>query len=185
MQLADREQFVAQLAELCAGFNVPVTDARSEAYWRGLQRMELPMFARCVEYAIGQSGPEKFPTTGALWGIYRNLRRWRPPAAAAREEEAPKVDDFTAFANRRLIKFLMARGAVADVSIAAMVAVKNRLAESYREIDQSERVTEQDFARSLEVEFARLWLERTPEEIAADRIRICRERNWRMPEDGA
>lgn len=74
MQLSDRTDFEAQLASLCAGFNVPMGD-RAEAYWRGLAKMELRTFARVVEHCLGEDGPEKIPTTKQCWLHSKSLRK--------------------------------------------------------------------------------------------------------------
>ena len=73
MHTADREEFDKQLNALCAGYDKPVGD-RGDAYWRGLAKMDLPTFARVVEFALGEGGPEKIPTTGQCWQISKQLR---------------------------------------------------------------------------------------------------------------
>ena len=73
MHTADREEFDKQLHALCAGYDKPVGD-RGDAYWRGLAKMDLPTFARVVEFALGEGGPEKIPTTGQCWQISKQLR---------------------------------------------------------------------------------------------------------------
>jgi hypothetical protein len=78
MQSTDRDEFKAQLSILCAGFNVPLGD-REEAYWKGCAKMSLIEFARCVEFALGESGPEKIPTTNQLWHM-RTLMKARSAA---------------------------------------------------------------------------------------------------------
>lgn len=84
MLTADRKEFDDHLASLCAGFNVPV-GLRSEAYWLGLQKMELPTFVRVVQYALGEDGPEKIPTVSQCWAISKKLRavRYVPPQEPA------------------------------------------------------------------------------------------------------
>lgn len=73
MNSGDRHEFDTQMSLLCAGFNVPIGD-RSEAYWKGVIRMSLMEFTRCVEHALGEDGPEKIPTCSQLWGIRKQLR---------------------------------------------------------------------------------------------------------------
>ena len=73
MRSEDREQFDAQVATLCAAYNVPLGD-RPAAMWQAFEKISLSEFARMVEYAMGESGPEKFPTVKQLWNIRRDLR---------------------------------------------------------------------------------------------------------------
>ena len=74
MLATDRTDFDAQLAALCAGFNVPMGD-RPTAYWAGLAKMELATFARVVAHSLGEDGPEKIPTTRQCWMISKQLRK--------------------------------------------------------------------------------------------------------------
>jgi hypothetical protein len=74
MLSTDREEFDAQVAILCAGSNVPVGD-RAEAYWKGCGKMTLIEFARVVEFALSESGPDKIPTTKQCWMIRNELKR--------------------------------------------------------------------------------------------------------------
>ena len=97
MQLADRAQFDSQLGALCAGFNVPVTELRSEAYWRGLERMQLSQFARVVSHALGEDGPERIPTASQCWVIWKQIRHRRPQATAQTEPAEPQCDHFHGF----------------------------------------------------------------------------------------
>ena len=74
-----------------------------------------------------------------------------------RHPEAP--DNYTAFANRRLLAFLMKRGDVSERALPELVAAKNRIAAGYRQIETEERVTPEEFAGSLTREFERVLLE--------------------------
>jgi len=82
MLSTDREEFGVQLRLLCAGLNVPLGD-REEAYWKGLSKMSLLEFARVVEFALGETGPDKIPTTKQCWQIRNDLRRVPPPQQKA------------------------------------------------------------------------------------------------------
>lgn len=106
MQPAERQEFDVLMAHLCAGFNVPVGD-RGEAYWRGLEKMPLPTFARVVDRALGPDGPEKIPTSGQCWSISRLLRA-RPTAF---EHDKPvdqhsDIDPWLRTANAKLFDYL-------------------------------------------------------------------------------
>ena len=85
MYSGDREEFERQLRSLCAGYDKPVGD-RVDAYWRGLEKMDLATFARIVEHCLAEGGPDKMPTTGQCWQISRKLRAPRPVF----EHEKPK-----------------------------------------------------------------------------------------------
>jgi hypothetical protein len=74
VQTADRGEFEQRAKVLFAGFNVPASPERVEAYWNGLQRMSLPDFAKSVQHALGENGPEKIPTVNGLWGIRKRLQ---------------------------------------------------------------------------------------------------------------
>ena len=87
MLIEDAEEFERQLRRLCAGFEVPLTQLRKEAYDTGMAKMSIGQFARCVEYALGEHGPDKFPTTNKIWTIHRRLRA--PAQASAQPEQLP------------------------------------------------------------------------------------------------
>lgn len=109
MESGDRTEFDAQLAILCAGYDKPVGD-RGEAYWKGLHRMGLIEFARCVEHAVSEQGPEKFPTTHAIWDIARALKsRGRATSTAVAVPEDPR-DHLLFYANRMFLRHMITRG---------------------------------------------------------------------------
>ena len=90
MLSTDRKEFDAQMEILCGAYDKPLW-ARAEAYWKGLAKMSIIDFARCVEYAVGQNGPEKVPTTHDMWTIWRKLRAERPRAPAPKAAEPTEV----------------------------------------------------------------------------------------------
>jgi hypothetical protein len=168
----DQKEFDALLAQLCAGYNVPATDERKQAYWTGLQKLHIAAFQRVVEYALGEHAPEKFPTTRAIWDLHKILRRQAPPAATE-ATPAPDVTPFAAFANRRLLAFLKTSGAASDASLKEMIAAKVRLTDQAREILLETPISAEDFAKQLRNEWARLWIRRPWGEIEADRRKLC------------
>ncbi len=173
---AERVEFNAQMAVLCAGFNVPPTAERLEAYWVGLSKMQMPAVVRVVDYALGQDGPEKIPNAPALWMIYRKLKSTARPAPSAGDMQGPVVDAYTAFANRALMVFLQQRGAADPAVLPRLVDEKNRIAGDFRIIAAEEEVTPEEFRERLFAAFARVHREIPPHQIEADRERICRER---------
>lgn len=105
MQSSDREHFLIQLARLCAGFDIPVTKAREDAYWSGLAAMSLAQFARCIDFAVGPHyDDEKFPTTGRLWKIHRSFRS--APQHAIIEQPIDSRDHLEYYANRLLLRHM-------------------------------------------------------------------------------
>jgi hypothetical protein len=113
MLSTDREQFEAQLAALCAGYNVPSTKDRQEAYWTGLAKMSLLQFVRCVEYALGQDGPDKFPTTGMLWKLHKAAKNQTQTVKNAPQIE--EKDHLLFFANRMFMRHIVNRGGVGSI----------------------------------------------------------------------
>jgi hypothetical protein len=172
--LAEREQFDHHLGALCAGFNVPFTDHRREGYWVGLNRMELSAFIRVVNHALSDQGPEKFPTVRDVWGLHKVLQRKRYDPQPTRDEPAKDVDDYTAFANRRLLKYLMETGAVTDAALTEILRAKARLVADARAIEEGgDQFSEEEFAAELRRVWAGLHVPRTPEEILRDRQKFC------------
>lgn len=107
MNSLDRPEFDKHLAILCAGMDVPTTEERKEAYWRGLQHMPLGVFVRTVDFVLAKEAWSKIPKPGQLWDISKRMR-----AAAA---PPPPVDDgfrgdaWDAAANRYLLGYLATR----------------------------------------------------------------------------
>jgi hypothetical protein len=149
VQLADRADFVAQLKALCAGFNVPFTPEREEAYWRGLERMQVSQFARVVTHALGEQGPERIPTVREVWALQRVMRRRQVESRPLMGEAQPPADNYTAFANRRLLAYLVKHGPVGDLTLKRLVETKERVAGQFRLIETEEKITEQEFRDSL------------------------------------
>jgi hypothetical protein len=69
-----RTEFNDLLAKLYGGFNMPISDSRTEAYWAGLSKMSLGNFASAVEYALGEHGPDRIPSSSAIWKISNTIR---------------------------------------------------------------------------------------------------------------
>lgn len=109
MVLAERDEFDRRMQLLVAGFNVPPLDHRADAYFLGLAKMSLPKFASCVEYALSEDGPDKFPSVAGLWLIYRKLRTVGAPIAPSAPVHVGP-DNLLFFANRMMFRHMMARG---------------------------------------------------------------------------
>lgn len=144
----ERKDFEAQLAVLFGGFPQFLTEPRIEAYWRGLQKMPLSTFVRCVDHSLGEQGGDKLPTVNAVWQTSKVLRGQRQQLQ--KREEKNNCDDFTAFANRRLYEYLRLCGGVDEALLPKLVAEKNRLARQFLEVDSEERVDEKEFRTALQ-----------------------------------
>jgi hypothetical protein len=108
MQSSDRTEFEESLAMLCAAYNVPKTEARSAAYWLGLEKMSLLQFVRCIEYQLGENGNFKMPTISDIWQIPKKLRAGGAVISQAQEAEK-SPDHLHYFANRLLLTHVFSR----------------------------------------------------------------------------
>ena len=116
MQTGDREEFEEQLTKLCAGYNLPVTVHRKEAYFTGLGKMSLAQFARCVDFAVSEEGPEDFPTTRGVWKIHRDLRG-RGASAPSKPQRPPEDqrDHLVFYANRMFLRHVVTSGGLGSI----------------------------------------------------------------------
>ena len=108
MQASDREDFLRELGKLCAGFGVPLTKGREEAFWVGLTRMSILQFRKCVEHALGPDyDGDEFPKTGQIWRIYKGtaISPNRPDVKLLPADQ----DHLAYFANRLLFTHLSHR----------------------------------------------------------------------------
>lgn len=150
MQLSDRERFDALLEKLVAGFNVPMSDARSDAYWDGLKLMPLSQFARCVETALGEHGPERLPSVPGIWALRKRLTTPLPAAVT------PQRDTITYFANRLLIRHIIARGGLGLIEVPKVLDIKQQMIEFYSELirDEDPNATPAEFVKHWVKELA-------------------------------
>ena len=111
MQSQDRDRFESLIEKLYGGYNMPLSKARTEAYWDGLAKMPLSQFARCIEHCLGEGGPERIPTVSGIWAIRKKLTE------RAELPKAPKrtPDRLEYFANRLLWWHQRARGGLGSV----------------------------------------------------------------------
>lgn len=130
MHSTERKQFEDELAVLFGGFPQFLTPPRIEAYWRGLAKMSLPVFTRCVNEALSEKGSEKLPTVNTLWQISRTLR-----AAPSSQPQAQtrQYDKYHLLGQRWLFAFLLQRKGVDDATLQKLIAMKNRVIEQFRE----------------------------------------------------
>jgi hypothetical protein len=137
MLSTEREIFDEHLEVLFGGFTGFLTDPRREAYWRGLQKMPLSVFVRCVDQVLGETGQEKLPTVNTLWQVSRNLR-----AASANDRpsvlRSEPLDIVHAYGNRALLWWLRKHGSVSASSLQKIIAAKKQTCDAYALITQEE-----------------------------------------------
>lgn len=175
MQPTDRPEFDTHIGLLCSGFNVPATPERLEAYWRGLAKMPLSALARCVEYALGEHGPDRIPTAPAMWGIYRATKTERPDARQGQHAPKPAAfDSIHSYGQRMLLAFLMApnRASPSDSSLQRMTRGKNRIIDQFRQIEREDLVQSSEIGDALEREFLKLYEPMPEHERTAARERF-------------
>jgi hypothetical protein len=117
--------------------------------------MQLGQFARVVEFALSERGPERIPTVPQCWTLAKQLRA-AAPRATPREEPPPTYDSLHCFAQRCLLRWLRENGPVADGTLAALVAEKNRLLDQFRIIAAEEELSADDVRPAMFKAFARL-----------------------------
>lgn len=167
MQSSERTEFEEQLGILCAGFNVPVTPHRREAYWKGLAKMSLAQFARCVDHAVSDDWADaEVPTTKQIWGMHRSFRM-RPAGVIAtqdHEREDPR-DHLLFYANRMFLRHLVTRGGLGSTG---------RFVPAYGMVDckpSPELIVARKFVRDLVDWWCGPIAEGDPDAIQADFIR--------------
>lgn len=170
MQHADWDDFASEMAQLCEAYDRKKTPELLDAYWTALARMQLGTFRSAALFArekSGLDGFEKFPKPGRFWSLRDEaLRAQRAVEAAPAQASLLAIDDFTAFANRRMLAYLNHHGAASGESLPAMIAEKNRLAAAYREIDREETVGEQEYADALRQAWDRVFVAAGAKEAA-------------------
>lgn len=107
MNSTDRTEFDSQLAVLCAGMDVPCTQERKEAYWKGLQQMSLSIFVRTVDFILAKETWARIPKPGQVWEVSRRMRAAGPPPPP--KDDGFRGDDWDAIANRYLLGYLTKR----------------------------------------------------------------------------
>lgn len=112
MQTSEREEFEEYLGILCAGYNVPMTQHRKSAYFSGLAKMSLVQWVRCVEFAVGEEGPEELPTPKGIWRLHRAFRR---SPAGSNVPQIVEQDHLLFFANRMFFRHCMNRGGLGSI----------------------------------------------------------------------
>lgn len=132
MLSTEREEFDKQLEVLFGGYPTFVTAPRKEAYWRGLQKMQLSMFVRCVDAALQDQSEEgkKLPTVNRVWELSRTLKARQAMPQRTQETQA-SYDDYHQLGQRWLLAFLIRNDIELD-KLPKLVAAKNRIVTEFR-----------------------------------------------------
>lgn len=92
VQESDGKNFERALQRLCAAFDVPMTDARREAYWRSFRKLSLLEFTGLVDMALVESTYASMPTVGALWELHRR-NSGPPPEPTTTGKSGPNIQE--------------------------------------------------------------------------------------------
>ena len=106
MKPADRSDFKSHLKVLCAAMDVPCTDEREEAFWRGLQEMHLAVFIRTVDFMLAEEEWTKMPKPAQIWAASKRMRSAGPTKSV---DDGWRGDDWDIAANRHLLAYLLGR----------------------------------------------------------------------------
>lgn len=128
---AERPDFEAQLAILFGGHPTFLTPPRIDAYWRGLQKMPLSVFVRCVDESLGPDGDEKLPTVNRIWQISRAMKA-RGARPSPHVEEQQFGDDYHVLGQRWLLAFLLKCQGVPPEKMPKLVTAKNSIVDQFR-----------------------------------------------------
>ncbi len=156
MRSEDLEEFKRQAGVMVAGFPgyvVTDRDALLEALWRGLQRMDLLVFARVVDYAVSgeaQIQPKMKLTAAIVWEMSRKLRSRAPIT----EPPVKSGDRFAVITTKFLWLFMYKKGPFAPAVLQALLDAKRKLIDDYRLIAAEEEITDTEFGEQCYRKFA-------------------------------
>lgn len=91
MELGERKAFDAILGEVFAAIDKPLGEAKTEAFWKGLQKMSILDMARIRDDFLKQletSEPPKTLSVSDFWSMKRKLRAKGPVNATPANFEA-------------------------------------------------------------------------------------------------
>lgn len=112
----ERPEFEAKLAVLFAGIDKPLGEAQREAFWRGLQRMSLVEFNRCVDLMLREleesDGAPRHFSVGQVWQAKHRLRAPAPQYLHQLKLGEWDGDNWDVRANVRLLQHITRRLAV-------------------------------------------------------------------------
>lgn len=174
MHSAERQAFEGQLAVLFGAFpSAMLTEPRIEAYWRGLEKMAMATFTRCVDRLIGDQGDDKLPSVNRIWHVSRELRSQAMPAPAP----AATIEEFGAihaYGNRAMLNYLMRKGAASYASLDAMLREKKRLCDAYKQITVEEPEASLELRDKLFEAWDAAFEHMPPDQLQSEREFYCR-----------
>lgn len=158
MHSSDRPDFEARIGELFAGFpgSGIQTRERTEAYWKGLQKLGLVELGRLIDYALGEHGPDRLPSVPQLWRMRADMRRAPREGLPSKKPLSPDHLEF--FANRLVWHHVRTRGGLGSApqrpsdELEQVLALRRDLVAEFREY-----VLEGDDL-ATPAEFCRRWL---------------------------
>jgi hypothetical protein len=111
MLTTDRSDYDKLFDTWCVGLGAIPTEARREAYWKGLSKMSVIQFSRVVDHCLSEDGPEKIPTVPGVWKLWRSIaaaartRSMPPPQPPEEQSEGLKLVNgmFLQYINRRRV----------------------------------------------------------------------------------
>jgi hypothetical protein len=132
MLSTEREDFDKQLEVLFGGYPTFMTAPRKEAYWRGLQKMPLSVFIRCVDMALQDQSEEgkKLPTVNRVWELSRQLKARAQPVQ--QPQDVVRFDDYHLLGQRWLFGYLLKNGGIEPAKLPKLIAAKNRIVDQFR-----------------------------------------------------
>lgn len=169
MLSTERGAFAKLIEVLCAGYNVPATEARLDAYWRGCNRMHLAAFERTVDFILGPDGDaEDLPTPRQIHIQHRRmLAAQRSASEPTHKLDGPELDKFDRYAGQVLFSVLCSLtsqhgSGASDASLAEMVHVKHRFAAGYREMCIAEPDACEEMRDAMKAALTRQFVPREP-----------------------
>jgi hypothetical protein len=154
MYANQRTEFNNLIEVLFGAFNMPLSDARKDAYWQGLAKMSLGQFSSVVDYSVGQNGPEKIPSAPGLWKILSSIRSSTTESTLQRSPAGPDQPYALKIVNGLFMKYLAKRRLTDRFS--GDLDVIGRRAECLKLVDWISDWTEEE-QRSEYVEIKRLF----------------------------
>lgn len=125
MQLEDRPEFEELIAQLCAGYEVPLTKHRKSAHWESCKRMTLGQYRKSVEFALSDDGPAELPMAKQMRKLLRGPEQ--PNAPQVRPSDPSHIEYF---ADRLLVQHIASRGGVGP-ELQSVLEAKRKLVEEF------------------------------------------------------
>jgi hypothetical protein len=110
----EKPQFMKLLSTLFGAHGKPLSEGMIAGYWKGLEKMSLPVFERCCDTAIdklsfAERGQSKTPTVSELWDIKRGFLG-RAPVTVENNEVFWQGDAWDMAANQLLLRHVSTSG---------------------------------------------------------------------------